>query len=107
MATNAEIAGLRLLIAEEDETKYTDQNLSDRLDAADAPSETRVAWEIWTEKAAALTALVDISEGGSSRSMNALQDKALKMVALFKQRLDDAITEPTVITGTRLHRLKR
>jgi hypothetical protein len=107
MATATEIASLRLQIAEPDETRYTDATLNSRLDAAAAPAETRIAWEIWTEKAAYYTSLVDIAEGGSSRSNGALQDKALKMVAMFKQRLDDSATEPTVITGTRLHRLRR
>ena len=104
MATAGEIAALRLLIAEETEERYTDATLSTRLDTA---SETRVAYEIWTEKAAYYTALVDTSEGGSSRSMGSLQDKALKMVAMFKDRLDAEAEVPTVITGTRLHRLKR
>jgi hypothetical protein len=107
MATVNEIASLRLQIAEEDENRYTDATLSDRLDAADDPAEVRVAWEIWTEKAAYYTALVDISEGGSSRSNNALQEKALRMVAMFKSRLDESISEPTAVTGTRLHRLRR
>lgn len=104
MATASEIAALRLLIAEDTEDRYTDAALSTRLDNA---SETRVAYEIWTEKAAYYTALVDVSEGGSSRSNGALHDKALKMVALFKGRLDAEAEIPTVISGTRLHRLKR
>jgi len=104
MATASEIAALRLLIAEDTEDRYTDATLSVRLDGA---SETRVAYEIWTEKAAYYTALVDTSEGGSSRSNGQLKDKALKMVALFKGRLDEEAEVPTTITGTRLHRLKR
>lgn len=105
MATDAEIAALRLLIAEDTEDRYTDDQLGLRLDEAD--SEDRVAYKIWTEKAAYYTGLVDMSEGGSSRSNGQLMDKALKMVALFKGRLDEAVAEPTVITGTRLHKLRR
>lgn len=107
MATADEIASLRLLIAEDDETRYTDEQIGLRLDGAAAPAQDRVAYEIWSEKAAYYTALVDTSEGGSSRSNGQLQEKALKMVALFKSRLDDAAEEPTAITGTRLHRLRR
>lgn len=105
MATADEIASLRLLIAEDTEERYTDEQLSLRLDGADSPD--RVAYQIWSEKAAYYTSLVDTSEGGSSRSNGQLQEKALKMVALFKSRLDDAAEVPTAITGTRLHRLRR
>lgn len=92
MATADEIANLRLLIAEDTEDRYTDDALGVRIDAA--ASLDRVAYDIWTEKAAYYTALVDKSEGGSSRSNGALQEKALKMVAMFERRLGAVSTSP-------------
>jgi hypothetical protein len=99
MATADEVAALRLLIAEPDETYYTEEQLSGRLD--DALSANHAAHSIWVEKAARYTELVDKSEGGSSRSNGALQDKALKMVELFKNLIGDAnVTVPVDPTAS-------
>lgn len=107
MATADQIASLRLLIAEDTETRYTEVQLDDRIDAAGG-NLTRVAYEIWTEKAAYYTALVDKSEGGSSRSDGQLQDKALKMVDMFKRRLDDESAVVGVTAGrTVIAKLRR
>ena len=108
MATDTEIALLRRVIAEETEETYTNAELGIRLDGAVAPKQTRIAWEIWTEKAARYTALVSVSEGGSSRDMSMLQYKALQMVKLLKDQLDEATPPADPITGsTRLHKLRR
>lgn len=106
MASEQEIAALRLLIAESGAETYTDQQLSDRLDAAG--SENRLSYYIWTEKAAALAGLTDVSEGGSIRSQNQLMDKALKMAALFKERwASEAAPVDPVQVGTIISRLRR
>lgn len=108
MATDAEITLLRRMIAEDTEEVYTNVELGTRLDAAADPKHTRISWEIWTEKAARYTSLVDVSEGGSSRSMGQLQQKAIEMVKLFKGQLDAAEPPPEPLTGvTRLHKLRR
>lgn len=107
MATADQIASLRLLIAEPDETTYTDENLDTRIDTS--PSLDHVAYAVWTEKAAAYTALVDKSEGGSSRSNGSLQAKALEMVKLFERRinLDEQVSSPTSAGYTVIQRLSR
>lgn len=86
MATTDEIAELRLLVAEPTTTTYTDMALGSVIDGTDSMNEA--ARDIWVQKAASYAALANISEGGSSRSMGDLQDKALKMVALFQAKMD-------------------
>jgi hypothetical protein len=107
MATPEQLLNLRLLIAEPDETTYPEDLLDTRVDAAGGNLD-KVAYAVWVEKAASLAVLADISEGGSSRSNNALQDKALKMVALFKAKIDEADAAAGVTTsGFQIHRLVR
>lgn len=82
MATPADVAALRLMIAEPDNAEpYDDAALAGRIDSADTLA--AVALDVWTEKAAAATGLVDISEGGSSRKNSDIQEQALRMVALY------------------------
>lgn len=92
MATSEETLALRLLIAESTEATYTDEALAARIDAAG--SLDLVAYEIWTEKAAKASSLVDISEGGSSRKMGDLQEQALRMAATFAARVNTGTTPP-------------
>lgn len=102
MATAEEIAQLRLLVAEPDPVEpYTDVKLGARIDASD--SLERVAYDIWTEKAAATAMLVDVSEGGSSRKMGDLHEQALAMKAEFASRLDVV----HAAHGPRVSRLRR
>jgi hypothetical protein len=88
MATVEEIAQLRLLIAEPTEDTYSDEVLSDLLDAS--ASANHAALEIWTQKAAAYTRLVDISEGGSQRKNSDLLKNALLMAEVYQNRIDVA-----------------
>jgi hypothetical protein len=92
MASAELISALRLLIAESTEDSYTDTALSDRIDAADG-SLNLVAFNVWTEKAAKYAALVDITEGGSSRKNSSLQSQALIMARQFQAMLpvDDTV----------------
>lgn len=106
MATAEQIAALRRLIAESDESTYTDQVLSDLIDASDGNLNT-VAYEVWTEKAAAAANLVDVTEGGSSRKMGELHEQALNMAEMFRNRALEATTPPTGSTGVRIRRIVR
>jgi hypothetical protein len=104
MATEAEIAALRLLIAEPTADNYTDTALSDRLDAA---SPDQVAYDIWIEKAARFAQLVDISEGGSSRKQGDLYEQALSMAQVYADRVTTGSAPPGVAGRTRISRLVR
>lgn len=76
---------------------YSDTELSDRLtDAAGSP--VLVARDVWIEKMAAAAALVNVSEGGSSRALSAVYDHAKDMVAYWSARADaEAGTAATVL----------
>lgn len=88
MATNAEIAELRLLVAEPTSATYSDATLAGIIDTTSSMDEA--ARDVWVQKAASYTALANISEGGSSRSMGDLHAKALQMVELFQGKMDRA-----------------
>ena len=104
MATAEEIAALRLLIAEPTEDTYTDADLNTRLSAA--ANEYTVAFDIWTEKAAAAAGLVDISEGGSSRKLGDIYEQALGMADAMRERAVSA-TNPPSGAGVRIKKLTR
>jgi hypothetical protein len=106
MATVEEIAALRLLIAEDTQDPYTDAELGVMLDAA--ANQYVVAYEIWTNKAAATAGLVDISEGGSSRKMGDLYEQALSMAEQMRLRAVSATQPPDGFgSGTRVRKLTR
>lgn len=105
MATAAEIAALRLIIAEpDDEAPYTDAILSVRLDGA--ASSQALASQIWLEKAATYAELVNTSESGSSRNLSDLHKNALAMAATFKAQ-DPAAPDLAESRGVRMSRLTR
>jgi len=104
MATLEQLAMVRLLVAEADETYYSEAMLEERIDAV-AGNLDQVAYGIWVEKAARYAELVDISEAGSSRANGALQAQALKMVDLFRGKLSAAVAATTA--GVRVSRLRR
>lgn len=83
MATAEDIAQLRSMIAEPtNEEPYTDEQLSAQIDAAD--SLPTLAAQVWRSKAASLAHLVNISEGGSSRSMGDLYKNAIAMAGVWQ-----------------------
>lgn len=102
MATAEEIEGLRLLVAEPDETTYTDAALGGILDAASSPNEA--AATIWTQKAAAAATLVNVSESGSSRSLGDIQKNALAMAKVFADAIQ---ADPVTSVGVRVSRITR
>lgn len=78
MATAEAIAELRLLVGiPTDAEPYTDEKLSDRLDAVDGEIET-VADKILLERISASVSLVDISEAGSSRRNSQVVENLIK-----------------------------
>lgn len=103
MATPDEIAAFRLLIAEpDDQQPYTNAALGAALDAAE--SVEALAARVWTQKAAALSALVNVSESGSSRSLGDLQKNALAMATSFRSQIPET---PETRVGTRISKLRR
>lgn len=101
MATAAEIAALRRLIAEPDATTYDDAALTLVIDTAD--SLDAAALLVWEEKAASYVGLVDISEGGSQRKNGDLIKQASAMIEVFQGRIDLAAAG----APTRIRKLTR
>lgn len=101
MATPQQIADLRQLIDEATSESYTDQQLSDRLDAS--TSVRGLASVIWAEKAARYSGLVDVKEGSSDRKLSQLYKNALEMSRSFAVEEDG---EP-VTTSKRPARTRR
>lgn len=89
MATSTDIARLRRLADAADTTAYPSQDLSDRIDAAG--SVEQAAADIWREKAAQYAALVDTTEGSSSRKLSQLRSAALEMASQYD------VTDPGII----------
>lgn len=103
MATAEQIAAFRLLInAPLNETPYTDNELSDRLDLATSPES--LAASIWREKAASFSALVNVSESGSSRNLSDLYKNALALAAEFERSVPG---DSSSQSGIRMRRLTR
>jgi hypothetical protein len=86
MATPEEVAALRLFVAEPDDSTYTDEILGVILDSSETAN--AAAYEIWLQKAARYSDVVDISEGGSQRKNSDLYKNAMTMAELFKARVD-------------------
>lgn len=91
MATDADIARLRLLTSETlAESTFTDAALSGLIDAYGING---AAAEVWSYKAAEWAELVNTSEGDARRDMSDLLDHAERMVTKF-QGLATAETSP-------------
>ena len=105
MATEADVTRLRLLIGEPTPEVYTNADLDDRIDTA-AGDLNKVAFDIWTEKAASAAELVDISEGGSSRKMGDIYEQALSMAKHFAGQVSGGV-EPDAPRYTRIMKLRR
>jgi hypothetical protein len=77
MATTSEIAMLRRMTAlDPDDPVYTDSLLGGMID--DLGMDPAVK-QVWREKAAAVSGLVDITESGSSRALSGLRKGYLEM----------------------------
>lgn len=95
------------MIAEPDETTYTDAMLGALIDgyAGGTVPLSRAARDVWYQKAATYADLVDISEGGSQRKNGDLHKRALTMAELYAGQ---ATAEDTgAFRATRIARLSR
>lgn len=87
MATPDQIAQLRILIGEPDNTApWTDEFLGQLIDTAGTID--KAAQTFWRGKAAESAHLVDISEGGSSRKMSDVHKNYLAMAGTFQDPAD-------------------
>lgn len=102
MATAEQIASLRGMINEPTETPYTDISLGIRIDAE--PSLEAVAANIWREKAARYSELVDVQEGNSRRNLGDLYEQALAMADQYAAA--GAVIAP-VRRGSKTRRIER
>lgn len=99
MATTAELARLRRLVDEPDNTNgWTDEKLEEvfaQTANKDGSLNFRAAArEVWEGKAAALAALVDVTESSSSRRNSQYFDHAKKMAEAYSDAVD-----PTVVAA--------
>ena len=78
MATQLQIEELRINTRTVGDPTYTDEFLGGLIDAYGL---TESELKVWTAKRNTVAALVDISEGGSSRKMSQLFDQYSKIVA--------------------------
>jgi hypothetical protein len=94
--TDQQVQDLRDFIDEQDDVApYTTAALKAKIAAANG-NVGAVAYYIWVSKAAALSTLVDITEGGSSRRNSQAYTAAKDMVARFMPYVP---TDPVNIGG--------
>jgi len=95
----SDLLDLRRYVDESTETVYTDADLLTRISTA--TSLYSLAADIWLEKAARYSRLVDMQEGSSSRKLSQLSAHAMQMSAQYAARATSntsaLITRPTVL----------
>lgn len=96
MASAEQIASLRRMIDDPagSTQTYSDLALSALIDQAEGVLEA-AASELWQEKAATFSRLVNVSESGSSRSMGDLYKNALAMAKYYKDQVTTTIEVET------------
>jgi hypothetical protein len=105
MASPEDLATLRQLINEFDDTNgWTDDYLNGLIDGG--LTLNKAAGSVWTIKAGRFSALVDVTESGSSRKMSDLHKNALAM-ARYYSGADAAEAEETAPTGPVIQRIRR
>jgi hypothetical protein len=86
MALDADLlASIRRVIAEPTSAAYSDDMLETMYEGA-GRSIAVLAEQVWTEKAASASSLVDVSEGQSSRKMSQIADSYLDMAKTWRDR---------------------
>jgi hypothetical protein len=102
MATDQQVATLRPMIDEPDSTTYSDEILKTLIDQVEDDLDTAAA-QIWEQKAARFSTLVDVSESGSSRSMSQLYKNAAAQATYYAKKISDAevVIETTQRARTR------
>lgn len=93
MATGQEVISLRRMVDEPTTATYSDAALSAIIDASSTLN--AAAAQVWQEKAAAASTLVNVSESGSSRSMQQVHQNALSMARHY----GDIVKEETFVGG--------
>jgi hypothetical protein len=92
-------------------SQYTDVQIQEYIDentTVDGIDYNGTAASIWEEKAGYYSALVDVSESGSSRKMSDLYKNALAMAKLYRQKQTDALpVEPVVVPRPRVGSITR
>lgn len=94
------LASIRRVIAEPGSATYSDELLEAMYEDA-GRSVAVLAETVWTEKAAAASSLVDVSEGASSRKMSQVADSYLEMAKTWKDRSEIETVTSTRRSGTR------
>jgi hypothetical protein len=88
VATDIEIAQLRRMTAlSSDDVVYTDSLIGGMIDDLGIDPASK---QIWREKAAAASGLVDITESGSSRALSQLRKGYLEMADAVDPVTDDS-----------------
>ena len=99
MADQDQIEELRRLTGESDTENYSDAQFSTFI--TNAGSVTAAAAAVWAEKMAMYADLVNMSEGGSSRSNSDLFEHAKQMRDHFQSIIDAPVVVPAAFTTTR------
>lgn len=94
MATNEELAALRRMVDEPTTDTYSDEALLALIDGS--ASLDAAAAQVWREKAAAASTYVNVSESGSSRSMQQVHQNSLAMAEFYGGRAGDVGTTADV-----------
>lgn len=92
MASASDIEDVRRNTAEPTEVNYTDEALSDLIDALGVAGASA---EIWGEKAASAASLVDVTEAGASHKFSDLHKNALAMQKHWKGLADAEVAPAT------------
>lgn len=92
------ITRVRRMVDETDlvNTLYTDTQIQEYIDentSVDGIDYNGTAATIWEEKAGYYSALVDVSESGSSRKMSDMYKNALALAKLYRQKQTDSLPE--------------
>lgn len=93
MATSDQISEVRLHTGTIDDPEYTDEYLEQLIDLHGVDGSSARVWQI---KAAKFAALVDVTEGSSSRQMSQLHEQAMKMTNHFFGRSGDKTSKARV-----------
>lgn len=105
MASLEDIAALRELINEPDDANgWTDERIGTLIDGSTTLN--AAASHVWTLKAGQYSAIVDVSESGSSRKLGDMYKNALAMASMYKG-LSEAETPPVSTDRPVVQRIRR
>jgi hypothetical protein len=102
MANPDQIAILRTRVGE----GFSDIELGAILDRFKGDMDLATA-EVWEIRAGQYSALVDMSESGSSRSMSQMYKNAIELARYFRKKHDDDIVDPGELGRTHTRKITR